>query len=182
MNLDSALGVTAPRGTKGAITSITRPKVVSLVNRIVLIGRLTADPELRYTQSGVAVAHFTLAVDRPFANQQGERQTDFIDVVVWRNQAESCANYLRKGAMAGVDGRLQIRSYETQDGQRRRVAEVVADRVEFLERARRGSGGPESQSPGGSGLAEDSRGRAESSSESDSDDFEDDLDLDNLPF
>ena len=103
------------------------------MNKIILIGRLTADPELRYTQSGVAVGRFTLAVDRPFTNQQGERETDFIDVVVWRNQAENCANYLKKGFLAAVEGRLQIRSYETQDGQRRRVAEVVADRVEFLE-------------------------------------------------
>lgn len=152
------------------------------MNRIILIGRLTADPELRYTQSGAAVAHFTLAVDRPFTNQQGERETDFIDIVVWRKQAESCANYLRKGASAGVEGRLQIRSYETQDGQRRRVAEVVADRVEFLERSRRGSGGPEGQASGGDSRTEDSKSKTESSSDSDSDDFEDDLDLDNLPF
>jgi single-strand DNA-binding protein len=106
------------------------------VNRIVLVGRLAQQPELRYTQTGIAVTQFTVAVNRPFLNQQGEREADFIDIVVWRNQAENCANYLSKGRLVGVDGRLQIRSYETADGQRRRVAEVVADRVEFLDRAK----------------------------------------------
>ena len=106
------------------------------MNRIVLVGRLAQEPELRYTQTGIAVAKFTVAVNRPFVNQQGEREADFIDIVVWRNQAENCANYLSKGRLVGIDGRLQIRSYETADGQRRRVAEVVADRVEFLDRAR----------------------------------------------
>jgi len=106
------------------------------VNRIVLVGRLAQEPELRYTQTGIAVGRFTIAVNRPFLNQQGEREADFIDIVVWRNQAENCANYLSKGRLVGVDGRLQIRSYETAEGQRRRVTEVVADRVEFLDRAR----------------------------------------------
>jgi single-strand DNA-binding protein len=106
------------------------------VNRVVLVGRLAQDPELRYTQTGIAVAKFTIAVNRPFLNQQGEREADFIDIVVWRNQAENCAQYLSKGRLAGVDGRLQIRSYQTADGQRRRVAEVVADRVKFLDRGR----------------------------------------------
>lgn len=155
------------------------------MNRIVLVGRLTADPELRYTQSGIAVGRFTLAVDRPFANQQGDRDTDFIDIVVWRKQAENCANYLQKGAMAAVDGRLQIRSYETQDGQKRRATEVVADRVEFLERPRRGPGGAGDQSPS-VGDAAGSRTRSAqgqgSSADNQSDEFEDDLDLDNLPF
>ena len=81
------------------------------MNRVVLIGRLTADPELRFTQNGIAVARFTLAVDRTFANQQGERETDFIDIVVWRKQAENCGQYLKKGHLAAVDGRLQVRSY-----------------------------------------------------------------------
>ena len=156
------------------------------MNKIILIGRLTADPELRYTQSGVAVGRFTLAVDRPFTNQQGERETDFIDVVVWRNQAENCANYLKKGFLAAVEGRLQIRSYETQDGQRRRVAGVVADRVEFLERPRRSPGDAREQLPSaGSGVADSSARDAYDrgfSTDSQSDEFEDDLDLDNLPF
>lgn len=106
------------------------------MNHIVLIGRLTRDPELRYTPNGVAVANFDLAVDRPTTNQQGERETDFIRIVVWQKQAENCANYLKKGRLVAVEGRLQIRSYETQDGQKRRVAEVVASHVQFLERAR----------------------------------------------
>lgn len=103
-----------------------------MLNRIVLIGRLTKDPELRYTPNGKAVAGFTLAVDRPFKNQQGEREADFISIVVWGTQAENCANYLAKGKLAAVDGRLQIRSFEGQDGQRRWVTEVVADTVRFL--------------------------------------------------
>lgn len=103
-----------------------------MLNRIVLIGRLTKDPELRYTPNGKAVASFTLAVDRPFKNQQGERETDFINIVVWGVQAENCANYLAKGKLAAADGRLQIRSFDGQDGQRRWVTEVVADTVRFL--------------------------------------------------
>ncbi len=106
------------------------------MNHIVLIGRLTRDPELRYTPNGVAVANFDLAVDRPTTNQQGERETDFIRIVVWQKQAELCANYLKKGRLVGVEGRLQIRSYETQDGQKRRVAEVIANFVQFLDRNR----------------------------------------------
>ena len=103
-----------------------------MLNRIVLIGRLTRDPELRYTQSGVPVASFTLAVDRSFKNAQGERETDFINIVVWRQQAENCAQYLAKGKLAAVDGSLQLRSYTGNDGVKRTVAEVVADTVRFL--------------------------------------------------
>lgn len=112
-----------------------------MLNSVVLIGRLTKDPQLRYTPAGVAVCSFSLAVDRPFANQQGERDTDFIDVVVWRRDAENVAQHLTKGRLAAVQGRLQIRSYETQDGQRRKAAEVVADHVRFLDRPRRDAGG-----------------------------------------
>jgi len=104
-----------------------------LINRIVLTGRLTRDPELRYTTTGRAVCNFTLAVDRRFSSQ-GERETDFIDIVTWAKLAEVCANHLTKGRLVGVDGRLQIRSYETQEGQRRKVYEIVADRVTFLDR------------------------------------------------
>ncbi|MCL1974649.1 MAG: single-stranded DNA-binding protein [Firmicutes bacterium] len=103
-----------------------------MLNRIVLIGRLTRDPELRYTQSGVPVASFALAVDRNFKNAQGERETDFINIVVWRQQAENCAQYLSKGKLAAVDGSLQLRSYTGNDGVKRTVAEVVADSVRFL--------------------------------------------------
>jgi single-strand DNA-binding protein len=111
-----------------------------MYNRIILIGRLTRDPELRYVPSGAPVASFTLAVDRPFANQQGNRETDFIDVVAWRKLAEQVSQYMTKGRMVAVEGRLQIRSYETQDGQKRKVAEVVADGVRFLDRARPSAG------------------------------------------
>lgn len=104
-----------------------------MMNRVVLVGRLTKDPELRYTPSGVAVATFTLAVNRTFTNQQGEREADFINCVVWRKPAENVANFLKKGSLAGVDGRLQTRNYEGQDGKRVYVTEVVAESVQFLE-------------------------------------------------
>jgi len=104
-----------------------------LLNRVILIGRLTRDPELKYIPSGTPVASFTLAVDRPFLNKEGEREADFIPIVVWRKQAENCANYLGKGSLVAVDGRMQVRTYE-QDGQRRYITEVIADSVRFLDR------------------------------------------------
>lgn len=104
-----------------------------MLNRAVLVGRLTRDPDLRYTASGVAVANFTVAVNRPFTNQQGDREADFINCVVWRRPAENLANYMKKGSMIGVDGRIQTRSYEGQDGRMVYVTEVVADSVQFLE-------------------------------------------------
>ncbi|WP_048718137.1 single-stranded DNA-binding protein [Bacillus sp. 522_BSPC] len=104
-----------------------------MMNRVVLVGRLTKDPELRYTPSGVAVATFTLAVNRTFTNQQGEREADFINCVIWRKPAENVANYLKKGSLAGVDGRIQTRSYDGQDGKRVYVTEVLAESVQFLE-------------------------------------------------
>ena len=103
------------------------------LNRVVLVGRLTRDPELRYTPNGVAVANFTIAVNRPFTNQEGNRDADFINCVVWRKPAENLANYMKKGNMVGVDGRLQSRTYEDQDGKTVFVVEVVADSVQFLE-------------------------------------------------
>jgi len=112
-----------------------------VLNHIVLIGRLTKDPELRYTSSGKAVATLRLAVDRGTTNPQGEKETDFIDVVVWERQAETVANYLQKGRLIAVQGRLQIRSYETQEGQRREKAEVVASQVRFLDRGQDFAGG-----------------------------------------
>ena len=104
-----------------------------MLNRIILIGRLVRDPELRYTPNGVATCSFSLAVDRPFVNQKGERATDFIDIVSWRKLAETCASHLGKGRLVAVEGRLQIRSYETAEGQKRKVSEVVADDVRFLD-------------------------------------------------
>lgn len=118
-----------------------------MLNRIVLIGRLTQDPELRYTNSGTAVATFSLAVDRQRPNQNGERETDFINIVVWQKQAETCAQYLHKGRLAAVDGRLQIRTYENREGQKVRVAEVVAETVRFLDRGDQPMGGPSSNPP-----------------------------------
>lgn len=103
------------------------------MNRICLIGRLVADPQLRYTQTGTAVTNFRIAVDRPFTAKNGEKEADFIDCIAFRKLAEVVANNLNKGRLVGVDGRLQIREYEAQ-GQRRRVAEVVADTVQFLDR------------------------------------------------
>ncbi|WP_210367601.1 single-stranded DNA-binding protein [Bacillus sp. REN3] len=104
-----------------------------MMNRVILVGRLTKDPELRFTPNGVAVATFTLAVNRTFTNQQGEREADFINCVVWRRQAENVANFLKKGSLAGVDGRIQTRNYEGQDGKRVYVTEVLAENVQFLE-------------------------------------------------
>ncbi len=111
-----------------------------MLNRIILIGRLTRDPELRYTPQGVPVASFSLAVDRPFSNQQGQRETDFIDCIAWRKLGETVGNHLTKGRLVAVEGRLQVRSYEAQDGTKRRVSEVVADSVRFLDRPKDGSG------------------------------------------
>lgn len=105
-----------------------------MLNRIILIGRLTKDPELRYTPAGVAVTQFTLAVDRPFTSSGGEKETDFIPIVSWRQLAETCANYLRKGRLTAVEGRIQVRNYENSEGKRVYVTEVIADNVRFLER------------------------------------------------
>src|SRR5690625_36691 len=119
-----------------------------MLNRVVIVGRLTRDPDLRYTPNGVAVANFTVAANRPFTNQQGNREADFINCVVWRKPAENLANYMKKGNLIGVDGRLQSRSYEGQDGKTVYVTEVVADSVQFLEPKGSSQGG--GQSPAGS--------------------------------
>ena len=112
-----------------------------MLNRIIIMGRLTRDPELRRTQSGTAVASFSLAVDRDFKNQNGEKETDFIDVVAWRNSAEFVSRYFTKGRMAVVEGRLQIRPWQDRDGNKRRSAEVVADNVYFGDSKKDGDGG-----------------------------------------
>src|SRR5690625_2132839 len=104
-----------------------------MLNRVVLVGRLTKDPDLRYTPNGVAVANFTIAVNRPFTNQQGNREADFLNCVVLRRPAEHLANYMKKGSMIGVDGRVQTRTFEGQDGKSVFVTEIVADSVQFLE-------------------------------------------------
>ena len=102
-----------------------------MLNKIILMGRLTRDPELRHTGNGTAVASFPLAVDRDFKSQSGERETDFIDIVAWRSTAEFVSKYFSRGRMAVVEGRLQVRDWTDKDGAKRRTAEVVADNVYF---------------------------------------------------
>ena len=121
------------------------------MNRATLIGNLTKDPDMRQTQSGVSVCTFTLAVQRRYADQNGEKQTDFFNIVVWRQQAENCARYLQKGSQCAVEGNIQNRTYE-KDGEKRYITEIVADRVEFL--------GRPAQSNGGSGYDEFGRKEA----------------------
>ena len=116
-----------------------------MLNRIILMGRLTRDPELRRTGSGTAVTSFSLAVDRDFKSQSGEKETDFIDIVAWRNTAEFVSKYFTKGRMAVVEGRLQIRDWTDRDGGKRRSAEVVADNVYFGDSKR--DGGDYSSTP-----------------------------------
>jgi single-strand DNA-binding protein len=129
-----------------------------MLNKVILAGRLTADPELKYTPSGLPVVHFRIAVDRPFKNAQGEREADFIDVVAWRQRAEFVCKYFSKGKLIFVDGRLEVRNWETPEHERRRSVEVQAENVSFLE-ARRDSGGDSSQGagprPGGGGMRRD---------------------------
>jgi single-strand DNA-binding protein len=161
-----------------------------MLNRIALIGRLTADPELRYTNSGTAVASMTLAVDRMRNNANGERETDFINIVVWQKQAEAVAQYLKKGKLAAVDGRLQIRSYENREGQKVRVAEVVAELVEFLSPSDHSAASPApAREPQAVGVgATSSRGKSNPPASNakrkfDDDPFADDaLDDGDLPF
>lgn len=160
-----------------------------MLNRVILIGRLTRDPELRYTPSGVAVTQFTIAVDRPFTSQGGEREADFIPVVTWRQLAETCANYLRKGRLTAVEGRIQVRNYENNEGKRVYVTEVIADNVRFLESNREGGagggGGQREESPFGGGG---NTGRSNNfSRDNQNDPFSDDgkpIDIsdDDLPF
>lgn len=105
-----------------------------MINNVVLVGRLTRDPELRYTPSNVAVATFSLAVSRNFKNQAGDYEADFISCIMWRQQAENFANWLKKGALVGITGRIQTRSYDNQQGQRVYVTEVVAESFQTLEK------------------------------------------------
>lgn len=130
-----------------------------MLNHIDIMGRLVRDPELRYTQSGIAVASLTLAVDRDYAGKDGEKETDFIDVVAWRHTAEFAANYFTKGRMAVVSGRLQIRPWEDKEGNKRKAAEVVAASIYFGDSKKDGQ--PNSQS------------RSTSSSQSSHDDWAD---------
>jgi single-strand DNA-binding protein len=123
-----------------------------LLNKIILMGRLTRDPELRRTSGGTAVTSFALAVDRDYKSQSGEKETDFIDVVAWRNTAEFVSKYFSKGRMAVVEGRLQVRGWTDKDGAKRRTTEVVADNVYFGDSKREnadGNSGAAAPPPGG---------------------------------
>jgi len=120
-----------------------------MINNVVLVGRLTKDPDLRYTSSGTGVATFTLAVNRNFTSADGNREADFINCVIWRKPAETLANYAKKGALIGVTGRIQTRSYDNQQGQRVYVTEVVADNFQLLESKKADS----SQNTQGSGAS-----------------------------
>ena len=119
-----------------------------MLNHITIMGRLTRDPELRRTGTGIAVTSFTLAVDRDFKSQDGEKETDFIDVVAWRNTAEFVSKYFTKGRMAVVEGRLQIRDWTDRDGGKRRSAEVLAESVYFGDSKRSESDTPQVAEPG----------------------------------
>ena len=120
-----------------------------MLNRIIVMGRMTRDPELRRTNSGTAVASFSLAVDRDFKSQSGEKETDFIDSVAWRNTAEFVSKYFTKGRMAVVEGRLQLRDWTDKDGNKRRTAEIVADSVYFGDSKRDGGDTAQSEAQGG---------------------------------
>ncbi|WP_102026174.1 single-stranded DNA-binding protein [Salirhabdus sp. Marseille-P4669] len=155
-----------------------------MMNRVVLVGRLTKDPDLRYTPSGVAVANFTVACNRPFSNQQGNREADFINCVVWRKAAENLANYMKKGSLIGVDGRIQTRSYDNPEGKRVFITEVVAESIQFLES--RGSSSP-SQDRGSAGFNTNQNSPNEYNRPNNDDPFADngqpiDLSDDDLPF
>ena len=116
-----------------------------MINRTVLVGRLTKDPELKYTPSGVPMARFTLAVNRPFSNQQGEKEADFINCIAWRKQAENLSNFMKKGNMVGIEGRIQTGSFEGQDGKRVFTTDVIADSIQFLEARGGGNGSQNTQ-------------------------------------
>lgn len=128
-----------------------------MINNVVLVGRLTRDPELKYTGNNIAVASFSLAVNHNFKDANGERETDFINCVIWRQQAENLANWAKKGALIGITGRIQTRSYENQQGQRVYVTEVVAENFQMLESraAREGSNANQGNTSGafGNGYA-----------------------------
>lgn len=112
-----------------------------MINNVTVVGRLTRAVDLRYTSNGTAYASFTLAVDRDFKNQNGEKETDFINCVMWRKPAENLANYTKKGSLIGVEGRIQTRNYDNQQGQRVYVTEVLAEKFSFLESAKKDDNG-----------------------------------------
>ncbi len=139
-----------------------------MLNRIQLIGRLTRDPELRYVSNGHPMAQFTLAVDRDFKNAAGDREADFINCVTWRKLAELVGQYCGRGRLVAVEGRLQTRSYEAQDGTRRRATEVVGDRVWFLDSPRVDGDRPAGQEPEGQPAGQEPEGQPEVLAEAES--------------
>lgn len=156
-----------------------------MINNVVLVGRLTKDPDLKYTGNGTAVATFTLAVNRNFTNQSGEREADFINCVIWRKPAETLANYAKKGVLIGVTGRIQTRSYDNQQGQKVYVTEVIADNFQLLESKKADSsqntqgGGVSNSQTNNNANAQQNRNNVQSDPFSDSS-----IDIDNqdLPF
>ncbi|MCA9776645.1 MAG: single-stranded DNA-binding protein [Candidatus Eremiobacteraeota bacterium] len=152
------------------------------LNKIILVGRLTADPELRYTPSGAPVANFTMAVDRKFSKND---ETDFIPVVAWRRLAEICNEFLHKGKLVAVEGRLQTRSYEDKEGQRRKAFEVVADDMQMLDRGTGGSGGggaPAGRRQAPAGVASGGGGGYDSHSGAGFPPADENLGIDDIPF
>lgn len=161
-----------------------------MLNRTVLTGRLTKDVNLRYTQSGIAVGSFILAVNRSFTNQQGEREADFVNCIIWRKSAENFANFVHKGSLVGIDGRIQTRNYENQQGQRVYITEVVVDNFSLLESRNSGQNGDSqtsSNTTSGNLPGNHTNGSAGGSTNSGSDPFannSDSIDIsdDDLPF
>lgn len=156
-----------------------------MINNLTLVGRLTKDPDLKYTGNGTAVATFTLAVNRNFTNQSGEREADFINCVIWRKPAETLANYAKKGVLIGVTGRIQTRSYENQQGQKVYVTEVIADNFQLLESKKADS----SQNTQGSGVSNSQTNNYTRSQQNRNNDESDpfgnssiDIDSQDLPF
>lgn len=152
------------------------------MNQIVLMGRLTRDPELRHTQSNIAVASFTLAVDRGYSKDKAEKQTDFIDIVTWRGTAEFVSKYFIKGQMAAVSGRLQIRDWQDKEGNKRRSAEVVAENVYFTGSKKESGGGTGGYAPYGDSDAPPATGEFSGQPLGGSDFAELGDDDDELPF
>ncbi len=155
-----------------------------MLNRVVLVGRITKDPELRNTQSGVSYVMFTLAVNRMFSSQSGEKETDFINCTIWRAQAENLSKYIKKGGLLGVEGRIQTRTYEDPNTGRKYITEVICDTVSFLE-PKSASSNQSDYSQGG--QYESKQKETKSSTKQSSNPFDDldrqiDISNDDLPF
>jgi single-strand DNA-binding protein len=153
-----------------------------MLNVAVLMGRFVADPELRHTPNGISVTSFTLAVDRSYVKAGTERQTDFIDVVAWRNTAEFVCKYFRKGQLAAVQGSIQTRTYTDKDGNKRKAVEIVADNVHFAEPKRESGGSSGNYSRAGNPANEHSGQPAPAYANGDTGDFEEIPSDDDLPF